>query len=146
MSNALTTLIERNSTAIPFSGCWIWLGATHNGYGHLTHGGKHMFAHRASFIAHNPSAPTPKLVCHHCDVRECVNPAHLYAGDHISNRADMLNRNRWAHPYASRTECFAGHNYESVGFAIAKDGSRVCRECQRNHKRAQRAAKKGAAQ
>ncbi len=105
-----------------------------------------MFAHRASFLANNPSEHAPKLVCHHCDVRECVNPAHLYAGDYISNRADMLNRKRWSHPYASRTECFAGHNYEAVGFAIAKDGSRVCRECQRTYKRVQRAAKKGATQ
>ena len=139
MNTALAEIIEHKSVAVPFSGCWIWMGATNKGYGQLTYKGQHMMAHRASFIAHNPDAPRPKLVCHECDVRECVNPHHLYSGDFVTNRADMLTRKRWTHPYAERTECFAGHNYEAVGFAIAKDGSRVCRECQRINKRKQRA-------
>lgn len=141
MSTALATLIQERSVAVPFSGCWIWMDSTRKGYGQLTFGGKNMAAHRASFIAHNPGAPVPRLVCHDCDVRACVNPAHLYSGDYQTNRADMLARERWSHPYAARTECFAGHNYEAVGFAIAKDGSRVCRECQRINKRNQRARK-----
>lgn len=141
MSNDLAQHIERLSVAVPFSGCWIWMGATNKGYGQLTHRGVHMHAHRASWIANNPGKSAPKVVCHECDVRECVNPDHLYSGDFASNRADMLNRQRWVHPYAARSECFAGHNYEAVGFAIAKDGSRVCRECQRINKRNQRARK-----
>lgn len=141
MSTQLAQHIEKLSVAVPFSGCWIWIGSTNKGYGQLTHEGRHLMAHRASFMAHNPGVPVPRLVCHECDVRECVNPDHLYSGDYLTNRADMLDRGRWAHPYAARTECFAGHNYEAVGFAIAKDGSRVCRECQRINKRNQRARK-----
>ena len=139
--SSLAHQIESLSVAIPFSGCWIWMGSTAKGYGQLTFQGKHMTAHRASFIAHNPGAPAPKLVCHECDVRECVNPSHLYSGDYKTNRADMLNRDRWSHPYAERKTCFAGHDYELVGFAIAKDGSRACRECQRINKQNQRAKK-----
>lgn len=134
----LVEKIESASVPIPFSGCWIWMGSTVKGYGQLTFRGEHMMAHRASFIAHNPSLPKPFLVCHECDVRECVNPAHLYSGDYVTNRADMLTRGRWSHPYAARTNCFAGHEYESVGFSIAKDGSRVCKECRRINKRNQR--------
>lgn len=140
---SLTKQIEALSVRIPFSGCWIWIGATAKGYGQLTHKGRHMTAHRASFIAHNPGENAPKLVCHHCDVRECVNPEHLYSGDYQTNRADMLNRERWAHPWASRDSCDRGHNYEQGGYRIASDGSRVCKVCQREYKRAYRAAGKG---
>ena len=159
MSNALTTLtrkrgpkpkyeslaeqIEALSVRVPFSGCWIWTGATAKGYGQLTHKGKHMTAHRASFIAHSKTEVAPMLVCHHCDVRECVNPEHLYSGDYLTNRADMLTRERWAHPWASREACEKGHNYEQGGYRIASDGSRVCKVCQREYKRAYRAAGKG---
>lgn len=159
MSNALATLtnkggvrtrydslvehIEALSVRIPFSGCWIWTGSTTKGYGQLTHNGKHMTAHRASFIAHNPGEKAPRLVCHHCDVRECVNPEHLYSGDYLTNRADMLTRERWTHPWASRESCERGHNYEQGGYRIASDGSRVCKACQREYKRAYRAAGKG---
>ena len=145
MTTALAAVIERSSVAVPFSGCWIWMGSTNKGYGQLTYQGKHMMAHRASYIAHNPDAPKPRVVCHECDVRECVNPAHLYSGDFVSNRADMLARNRWSHPYGQRTACFAGHEYEEVGYRIAADGSRVCRECQKLHKRRYRALEKGEA-
>lgn len=152
MSNALTTrsksgpspryktlkdAIEALSVKVPFSGCWIWVGSTQNGYGQLTYAGEHMRAHRASLLAFR--GLSPKLACHHCDVRECVNPDHLYAGDYVSNRADMISRSRWAHPYALRSECAAGHNYKASGFYVSKsDGSRVCRACQREAKQKQR--------
>ncbi len=140
---SLSAQIEALSVRIPFSGCWIWMGSTAKGYGQLTHQGEHMTAHRASFIAHNPDAQRPKLVCHHCDVRECVNPDHLYSGDYLTNRADMLIRERWVHPWAARDACQKGHNYEQGGYRIAADGSRVCRVCQTESKRAQRALEKG---
>ena len=140
---SLVDQIDALSVRVPFSGCWIWMGSTSKGYGQLTYQGQHMTAHRASFIANNPEAQQPKLVCHHCDVRECVNPAHLYSGDYLTNRADMLIRERWAHPWSARDACEKGHSYEQGGYRIAADGSRACRVCQREYKRAQRALKKG---
>lgn len=38
--------------------------------------------------------PAGAFLCHHCDVRNCVNPDHLYIGDHQSNMADMRARHR----------------------------------------------------
>lgn len=135
--SSLAHQIESLSVKVPFSGCWIWIGSLHNGYGQLTHNGRHMAAHRASLQAF--SGMTGRLVCHHCDVRSCVNPSHLYAGDYTSNRADMLDRKRWSHPYAARKTCSAGHSYEEGGYYISKsDSSRVCRTCQREAKRKQR--------
>lgn len=136
MSAALMAVIEKGSTKIPFSGCWIWEKSTdRKGYGQLTFAGKHLAAHRASYIGCHPNEPTPKLVCHRCDVASCVNPDHLYSGDYITNRADMFARKRWTHPYSANIACFAGHTYIDGSYRVAKDGSRVCKICMKQHMR-----------
>lgn len=136
-------LIVANHIDISDDGCWNWTGALSRGYGQLTHNGKHQTAHR--FVFNNFVEPIEDgmWVLHHCDNRRCVNPHHLYQGTPVDNRADMLTRQRWSHPWAKRTHCKKGHEYKISGFSVAKDGSRVCLVCQRDHKRAQRASKKG---
>ena len=155
MSTALTTLnanktgpkpkykrladhIESMYSGEPNTGCWLWSGSVdRKGYGQLTHNQVHMTAHRASYSAFKGCADG-LLVCHDCDQPSCVNPAHLYAGTYADNRSDMLNRKRWSHPFAMRTHCSAGHEYLTVGASIATDGTRVCKECQKQNKRKQR--------
>lgn len=118
------------------SGCWQWQGATlTKGYGQLTFRGHHLTAHRASYSAFRGPIPTGALICHTCDNPGCVNPKHLYAGTYASNRRDALIRDRWRHPYRARLQCGQGHPYVPGSYSIAKDQSRVCRVCMREHHR-----------
>lgn len=78
------------------SSCWEWTGRLcPKGYGMFTVRNQCISAHRLSYIMHHGQALVAKqYVCHHCDNRRCVNPAHLYLGSHDDNMRDMRERGR----------------------------------------------------
>ena len=71
--------------------CWEWQGAGAV-YGVFWYQRRNHSAHRMSLLI--ATGEEPEMVCHTCDNKRCVNPAHLYAGDHTSNTADAVARNR----------------------------------------------------
>lgn len=105
-------------------GCLVWQGTLfQNGYGAFKAHGKMMRAHRVAWTIAWGDIPAGKLVLHACDNRPCVEPTHLFLGDHALNMADMVSKgrsatgdrnaarlypNKWArgeaHPRASLTE------------------------------------------
>jgi len=92
---------ESKILRIPESGCWIWMGAvkTHkHPYGWVGYKGKNYNAHRLFYMLHHGIQLTnPKiLICHTCDVPQCVNPDHLFAGTQKQNVNDMWQKNRQA--------------------------------------------------
>lgn len=83
----------------PGDRCWLWSGGTCRGYGILSDrtrpgGKKATYAHRFSReIAYGP-IPDALCVLHRCDVRNCVNPAHLFLGTRDDNNKDRMRKGR----------------------------------------------------
>ena len=57
-----------------------------------------MNAHRVSWTAFFGQIPDGLNVCHHCDVRSCINPDHLFLGTQAENMADMDAKKRRVTP------------------------------------------------
>ena len=87
---------ERFWKSIDRSGdCWLWTGALDpDGYGRHTAGASRARAHRHSYEMHHGPIPDGLSVLHRCDVRKCVNPAHLFLGSHTDNMVDMMAKDR----------------------------------------------------
>lgn len=84
-------------------GCWVWAASKNtSGYGHFywrtCKGSKKSIglAHRYSYQLHIGIIPNGMQVLHKCDIRHCVNPAHLFLGTNRDNVNDMLTKNRQA--------------------------------------------------
>lgn len=114
-------------------GCWLWQGLV-NPYGYGRFWASELNktttvgAHKVAFqITHRRLDPD-EVVMHKCDVRLCVNPAHLTAGTTTDNNRDMhAKRRSWQ---ASTTHCPHGHAYTPEN-TVMREGRRYCRECGR---------------
>jgi len=77
--------------------CWLWTaGTTRRGYGvfHPRHG-ETIGAHRWSLSQSlGRDLASSEFACHTCDNPACVRPAHLFAGSHDDNMADMRSKGR----------------------------------------------------
>lgn len=74
--------------------CWIWNACTKpDGYGLFVYK-KKIRAHRFSYMLFIGDIPKNKMVCHKCDIRNCVNPKHLWLGTHKQNMRDKKIKGR----------------------------------------------------
>jgi hypothetical protein len=91
------------------TGCWLWTRARRNGYGVLNNREgqpRVVYAHVLSYVLHKGPVPPGLMVLHTCDVRHCVNPTHLYAGDFSENIRDAWNRRRRPRPVITARDAF----------------------------------------
>jgi hypothetical protein len=98
-------------------GCWLWTaGCNAKGYGVFNKGtgeGKAL-AHRMAYEFTTGASLDAPCLLHRCDVRNCVNPAHLHPGTRAENNQDMREKGRAVcvlgkaigedHPQAKLTE------------------------------------------
>jgi hypothetical protein len=76
-------------------GCWIWTGTLNGrGYGRVMWSNKAFLAHRKAWEETNGPIGAGLFVCHHCDVKKCVNPKHLFLGTAKDNTHDMKEKGR----------------------------------------------------
>ena len=71
---------------------------TRLGYGACTKLLGEVRTHRASWALTNGPITSGMAVLHKCDVRDCVNPEHLFLGTQIDNIADMCAKGRLVPP------------------------------------------------
>jgi len=89
--NRTTQVLHRNDLGY----CWVWDGCIHqNGYARVSFKGRSTWAHQTSYIISRGPIPPSLCVLHHCDIRACVNPEHLYIGTYKDNARDRDTRGR----------------------------------------------------
>lgn len=120
--------------------CWPWTGQQYDksqGYGKFFADGAAHRAHRW-ILAHTlgRELTSKEFALHRCDNDTCVNPRHLYVGDHAQNMQDVVERRR--HRAHRQTYCKHGHKFTPENTRITK-GTRHCRACHRERSRVHRA-------
>jgi hypothetical protein len=118
-------------------GCIVWIGALDKDYyGKITLSKRNLRTHRVSYKQFYGIDPGKKLVCHKCDIPNCLNPRHLFLGTAKANWEDAGSKGRlW---YQSKTSCVNGHKYTKDNTRINKYGYRRCRVCGRDQQKKMR--------
>lgn len=108
---SLAATLARRSERV--GDCLLWRGSTNKrfGYGDIGVGGKLMKVHRVAWALVNGPIPDGLFVLHTCDVRNCIEPTHLWLGTQTDNMRDAAAKGRllriggWnkGHPHSSAT-------------------------------------------
>ncbi len=102
-----TPVAERFWRHVDKSGdCWLWIGGRdRGGYGTFQDRRRTFGTHRMAWMLTHGEIPPRMEVCHRCDVRNCVNPAHLFVATHAANMADCKAKGRIDDRRGERAHC-----------------------------------------
>lgn len=135
----------------PNSGCWLWMGfVSGSGYALIKANKKDILISRMACVIFHGADLSDKswLACHHCDVKLCINPDHIYVGNHSTNIRDSFRRGRKDRPRI--TACKNGHELTPDNVSDRplrpdrKTAQRVCKRCHIETQRRYLARKRGA--
>jgi len=97
----METTLQRFESKITKAGpddCWLFQGGQNGtGYGRFWFAGKLGYVHRYAYQQFVGPIPEGMCVLHHCDIRNCVNPSHLFTGTKLDNTRDMITKGREIH-------------------------------------------------
>lgn len=105
---SLLKRLFKNRVIDPVTGCWIAKSVLTTGYGVIRfehHGHKSaMRLHRlVAWLYLGYDGNLKVEVCHHCNVKACFNPAHLYLASHRQNMLDARRDKLWKKPSGRRS-------------------------------------------
>lgn len=139
-------MVVKREELVPVNPCIEWSGALDDkGYGIVgtrTYGTR--LAHRIIYMMARGLRLRPEeQLCHTCDNRKCINPNHLYVGNHADNAQDREERGVSTQAVATaaaaakqlaKTQCVRGHEYTPENTRVY-DGKRRCLTCGRENAR-----------
>jgi HNH endonuclease len=86
--------VQRN---IEINNCWLCQKNLNNeGYGQIKISGKRFLLHRISYAVFKGDFDDNLDVLHRCDIKNCINPEHLFLGTQANNMADRDAKGRQA--------------------------------------------------
>lgn len=91
--------VYNNISPEPNSGCWLWMGAGKTDAKGVERpaiqvGNRFLRVARVIYEMEYGPIPESMLVCHRCDMPQCVNPDHLFLGTTRDNHNDMTRKGR----------------------------------------------------
>lgn len=114
------------------TGCWLWQGTKEKkGYGVLGKKKKQYRVHRVSAYCFSGTEMDPSMfICHRCDVKNCINPDHLFSGTHQDNMDDGKMKNRFSHGESHRLSKLKESDIHQIrkSILLGKSCSSIARE------------------
>lgn len=134
--------IQRGVVIDPDTGCWLWTGRTHEGYGVVSLGRACVYTYVLTYLLVHGDVPGDgdgMCLDHVCRNRSCCNPAHL---EEVTHRENILRGDTIPARNAAKTQCPAGHSYDEANTYLIGGRRRQCRICTRERGRRYRARQK----